>query len=273
MTAQAIAELDHLSYSSINSWLMCGANWKFHYLDKIKTPTSIPLVFGSSFHNTIESFVTQAITKPKKQQSIEEIWLEKWNKEITSTDENGEIIPRVDIDWADDSPEYHCNEGLRLLTNPDIYNGILSIKAGQDEAGAKVERKVELNVPGVPIPIVGYIDIITADGVAGDFKTSSKSWTEDKAEGEIQTLFYLAAMNQMGIATPDWKFRHYIFVKTKTPKFQLLEHSHNPGQLMWLFKMIANVWKGIEAGVFPENANSWKCSPNWCEYYGICRGK
>lgn len=261
-------ELDHLSYSSINSWLMCGANWKFHYLDKIKTPTSPALVFGSAFHNTVEGFIAA-----NHQNSIETLWLEKWNEQTTTINEAGEVAPRTDIDWGADTPEYHCNEGLRLLTNPEIYNGILSIKAGQDEAGIQVERKIELNVPGVPIPIIGYIDIITADGVPGDFKTSSKSWSEDKAEGEIQTLFYLAAMNQMGIATPDWMFRHYIFVKTKTPKFQMMEHSHNPNQLMWLFKMIANVWKGIDAGVYPENPGSWKCSPNWCEYWSMCRGK
>jgi hypothetical protein len=44
-----MTELDHLSYSSISSYLGCGQNWKFHYKDEIKTPTSPELVFGSAF--------------------------------------------------------------------------------------------------------------------------------------------------------------------------------------------------------------------------------
>ena len=264
-------ELDHLSYSSISSYLMCAANWKMHYIDKIKTPTSPALVFGSAFHNTVEEFVSTRNTEFAR--DMETIWLEKWQKETNFKDENEQLIPRQDIDWGGDTPEYHCNEGLRLLTNPEILNGILSIQAATDEAGVMVERKVELNVPGVPIPIIGYIDIIQSDLTSADFKTSSISWSEEKANAETQSLFYLAAMNQLGMPTPEWKFTHFVFVKTKTPKFQKLEHYHNPAQLMWLFKMIQNVWKGIEAGIFPENPTGWKCSQNWCEYWHLCRGK
>ena len=204
---------------------------------------------------------------------LETIWLEKWQKETNFKDENEQLIPRQDIDWGGDTPEYHCNEGLRLLTNPEILNGILSIQAASDDFGVMVERKIELNVPGVPIPIIGYIDIITEDFIPGDLKTSSTSWSVEKANTELQPLYYLAAMNQMGMKTEEWKFRHFIFVKTKTPKFQMIEHYHNPSQLIWLFKVIKNVWEAIEKGVFHENPLTWKCNSKWCDYYMQCRGK
>ena len=38
-------------------------------------------------------------------------------------------------------------------------------------------------------------------------------------------------------------------------------------------RQIQKVWKGIEAGVFPENPSTWKCNPRYCEYWPICRGK
>lgn len=266
-------QLDHLSYSSVSTWLTCGAKWKFNYIDKVSTKTSPALVFGSAFHGAVEDFITQQVTKPEKPKSIQDLWMENWNEETTVVNEKEEIQPRNDIDWGDTTPEYHCNEGIRLLTSSEIYNSILSIVPGQDEIGTLVERKIELRVPGVPIPIIGYIDVITKDGIPGDLKTAAKSWTEDKASSEMQPLFYLAAMNQMGMPVPDWTFRHYVFVKTKQPKFQLLEHKHNPAQLMWLFRMIQNVWKGIEAEVFPENPGSWLCNSNYCEFWSICRGK
>jgi hypothetical protein len=250
--------IDHLSYSSISSYLYCGRSWAFKYLDQIKTPTSPELVFGSAFHGTIENYLT-----PGQKQSIPDLWMQNWNKQIES---------QV-VDFGTDTPETFCNEGIRILSHPAIQQGILSIKPGTDEAGVKIERKVELHVPGVPIPIVGYIDIITDDGTPCDFKTSKTSWTVDKALNETQPLFYLAALNQAGIPIPGWRFRHFIFVKTKTPQFQAIEHVHNPGQLFWLFEMIKRVWKAIESEHFPMNPTGWKCSPNYCEYWGLCRGK
>ena len=275
-----MAQLDHLSYSSVASYLACAAHWKMHYIDQIPAPTSTALVVGSAFHHTVETFVTERIEVQNQHENtksiwddgtiLTSIWLEEWKKESTIDGQ-----PRTDIEWLLDTPESLTNEGIRLFSSPDIRQGILSIKPLVWEITGRpaIETKVELHVPGVPMPIVGYIDIITADGVPGDFKTSSRAWSDDKAADEIQTLFYLAALNQIGIQVPGWKFTHYVFVKTKTPQFQKFTHVHNPAQLMWLFRMIQNVWRGIDARVFPENPTSWRCSPRYCEYWNLCRGK
>ena len=248
-------EIKHLSYSSISSYLMCGAAWKFRYIDKIQTPSSPALVFGSAFHNTIERWLGGEV------QSLTEAWSEEWQKQTEQA-----------VDWGTDTPEEHFNKGIDMLTNADILNEMQKTFFTQ-EGMPVIETKIELSVPGVPLPLIGYIDIITSDRVPGDFKTSSRSWTIDQALGETQPLFYLAAMNLMGYPVPDWRFRHYVFIKTKTPKFQVFEHVHNPGEIMWLFGMIQKVWKGIDCGVFPENPGTWKCTPKWCEYWHMCRGK
>jgi hypothetical protein len=250
--------LEHLSYSSISAYLMCAAGWNFKYIQKLPASTSADLVFGSAFHNTVEDHLAG-------KGDLLQLWPGKFSEQV----EKNPVI-----DWKDGTQESYHNEGIRLLGHADIIAGIKSISPAVNADGCLgIEQKVELHVPSVPLPIIGFIDVITADGVPGDFKTSSRSWSDDKAEGEMQPLFYLAALNQAGIPVPNWTFRHYVFVKTKTPQFQCIEHNHNPNQLMWLFKMIGNVWKAIEAGVFPENPISWKCNPTWCEYFSACRGK
>jgi hypothetical protein len=250
-------ELEHLSYSSISTYLMCGANWKYHYVDKIPTKPGSALIFGSAFHNTVENFIAN-----NHQGDLISLWREAWATQL-------EADKVSDFEGA--SPEILCNDGIRILSNSDVLNGILSIKAATREDGKPaIETKVELNVPGVPLPIIGYIDVITSEG-AGDFKTSAKSWTQDKADDELQTLFYLAALNQMG--KPVLNFTHYIFVKTKVPQFQKIQHTHSPGQIFWLFQLIQSVWKGIEAGVYPLNPTGWRCSSLYCEYFNLCRGK
>jgi hypothetical protein len=254
-----MTSLDHLSYSSISSYLACGAAWKYHYLDKIKTPTSPELVFGSAFHGTVEHFIGSG-----HQGSLIDLWQSEWTKQL---EQNPEIT------WEKDTPEGYCNLGVKMFADENIQKGILSIKAAQTSDGPFIEKKIELQVPGVPVPILGYIDIVTADGVPGDIKTSARAWTMDKALNEIQPLVYLAAMNQAGMPTPGMRFRHFVFVKTKAPQFQVMEHVHRPQEMFWLFGMIQKVWKGIEAGVFPENSGGWKCSPSYCEFWSGCRGK
>lgn len=248
--------IEHLSYSSITAYLDCPENWRRKYIAKEPTMSSPALVFGSAFHGTIEKFVVEPAT------DILSIWSGAWNKAIESQP----------IFWGTDTPEETYNDGVRMFSNAALLEEVKKIKPGVDEAGAKIERKVELRVPGVPIPIIGYIDIILEDGTPADFKTSSRSWSDDKAADSLQGLFYLAALNQAGVKI-NWNFKHIVFVKTKEPKVQLLENTHTPGELFFLFNMIQQVWKGIEAEVFPTNTSTWKCNEKYCDFYANCRGK
>jgi len=248
--------IEHLSYSSITAYLDCAENWRRKYIAKEPTQSSPALVFGSAFHGTVEKFVQEPST------DILSIWNGEWSK----------ALEKETVFWGADTPEEIYNDGVRMFSNANLLSELKNIHPAMDNNGAKIERKVELKVPGVPVPIIGYIDIILADGTPADFKTSSKSWTESKASDSLQGLFYLAALNQHGVDI-NWKFKHIIFVKTKEPKVQLLENTHTPGELFFLFNMIQQVWKGIEAEVFPTNTSTWKCNEKYCDFYANCRGK
>lgn len=251
-----MSEIQHLSYSSISMYLECAEAWNRKYVKKEPTFSNSNLVLGSAFHKTIETAIQLQST------NFQGIWSEQFG--IASLEEN--------IMWGDETPESVFNEGVRLFASQDIQEAVLSIHPQHDERGAIIERKVELRVPGVPVPVIGFVDIVLDDGTPADFKTSSKSWSDSQAAGSLQTLFYIAAMNQMG--TPvNWKFKHFIFVKNKTPKVQVLEHSHKPSELFFLFEVIANAWRGIEREVYPLNPNSWKCGPVYCDFFANCRGK
>lgn len=249
-------ELTHLSYSSINLYLTCARAWHFRYVEKVPTPVAPELVFGSAVHDAIEEHVRNG-------RPLLEAFAETWNTRIAAEP----------VCWGASTPEEHYNNGVRLLGDAKVQAGLAAIHAAHDSEGARIERRIELNLPGVPIPIIGYVDIVSDDGVPGDFKTSARSWTQDKAASELQSLFYLAAFNQLGIATPEWKFRHFILVKTKQPQLQILEHAHRPGEIFWMIELVQRAWLGIEREVYPMNPNSWKCSPQWCDHYGLCRGR
>lgn len=249
---------DHLSYSSISLYLSCAKAWKFRYLDRVQTATSPELVWGSAFHDTVEAHIAG-----RDDGGLITAWQTNWQKRTEG----------VDVDWGMSNADHYLNEGIRILSHEDVQKALHKLTCGFDDQGPKIERKIVLRVPGVPVDIIGYIDGIDPAGTPFDLKTSAKSWTADKAQSETQTLFYLAALNQAGIRVPDLAFRHVIFVKTKTPQVQILEHRHRVGEMLWLFSMIRSVWRGVEAEVYPENPTSWKCSPQYCDVWNFCRGK
>lgn len=251
--------IDHLSYSSVTSYLLCPKSWRYKYLDREVTFRSPALVYGSAVHNTVEAYLTD------KSLDLPDLWEKHFEEQI----QGGDLIL-----WNYETPEEYLNQGLMLFTEPEIVLELEKITPMVKNKEVQIEKRIELRVPGVDVPVIGYIDVITADGVPGDFKTSSKSWSQSQAENETQSLFYLAALQQAGHKIDNyWTFRHFIFVKTKKPKFQMFEHFHNPGQVMWLFNMIRNVWQGIQADVFPENPTGWKCSDKYCDFWLLCRGR
>lgn len=247
--------IEHLSYSSISLYLDCPEAWRRKYIAGEPTRKTSALAFGSAFHGTVERLV-------QGQQNHLAVWSEEFAKAFTPDTflEEGETL------------EQHSNEGVRLLSNNEVQKAIAGIRPRLDKSGAMIERKVELRVPGVPVPVIGYIDIILEDGVPADFKTSARSWSDEKANGSLQTLFYLAALNQAGFEM-NWKFKHFVFVKTKTPQVQVLEHTHKPSELFFLFETVKRVWEGISKDVYPLNPTTWRCSEKYCDFYANCRGR
>ncbi len=249
-------ELTHLSYSSVSTYLMCGRAWAFRYIEQIPTPTAPELVFGSAIHKAVEQHI---VTK----QPLLDLWSECWATQCAG---------EAEIAWGASTPEEFCNDGIRLLSNAKVQKALADI-AGMCAETPVTERRIEMHVPGVPIPIIGYIDLMDRNGIPGDLKTSARSWTADRAQSELQSLFYLAALNQLGETVPSWTFRHYILVKTKTPQIQVFEHFHSLGEMFWMIELIQRAWRGIEQEIYLMNPSGWKCSPRYCEFWHLCRGR
>jgi putative RecB family exonuclease len=274
-------ELKHLSYSSINTYLSCPAMWKFRYIDKLPSFGNPNLFFGSVWHNTIEEYISVSATGTE---ALLDIYKKRWAAQL---EKEGENMNWIDTYTGESVEDKTYEEGERWIkgkiktdTGHEVMTEYLDTikpkarkKGGEDEKPLYVEEFVSLNVPGVPIPIIGFIDVITADDIPTDFKTSGKSWGEKRAADEMQPLFYLAALSQAGIRVPGSQFRHIVFVKSKTPKVQVFTTYFNQMELLWLYRVIEGVWNAIEREAFPVNPTGWLCNKRYCDYWGSCRGK
>lgn len=255
-----LRELDHLSYSSVSTYLRCPRSWRYRYLEKVASPVGVALPFGSAFHEAVEQYLTMRHSGDALPPA--ELFDAAWQTQLER---------REDIDWRDETPDSMLDLGTRMLTDDGVLAQLDSIKPLVLDDVPVIEKRVSMTVPGVPIPIIGYIDLITDDGVPGDLKTSSRKWYGDKAEKEMQPVFYLATLNQEGYElNPERRFRHYVFTKTKAPAAQVLETTRTVADMMWLFGLIGEVWQAIVAGAFPPNPGSWLC-PKYCDYSDICR--
>ena len=139
------------------------------------TPTATALVFGSAFHATIEEAIK--VMADGKDVDLPMLWATKWDQKVAQEGA---------IDWGDETPADLHELGTRMLGKLDVSGSGANRKEMASEFLSKIvplmnngkpaiERKISLSVPGVPIPVIGYIDIITADGVPSDFKTASRA--------------------------------------------------------------------------------------------------
>jgi hypothetical protein len=254
-----VIELDHLSYSSISAYQMCPRSWYYRYIEKIKTPASANLVFGSAFHGAIEHLIRANITGTVVRP--EEVWFEQWQKQLA----------KQEVDWQGELPEQISNQGMRMLAHKTTQEAIEFLKPAVNVDGQPtIEQYVELQLPGVP-KIIGYIDMVLADQSLVDFKTAARSWTQDKAEKEMQPNVYFAALTQGNfIPNPKMRFSHVVFVKTKTPQVQIIQTHRSVLDIFKTISLITETWKAIQSEVFTPRTDSWKHSAKFCDFWSVC---
>lgn len=248
----------HLSYSQISMYLDCSRKWQGHYKQGLTNPLGEALVFGTVAHNTMEQFVTD------KSMNLQELWDIAWEAEKDKTAFKG-------IVW-EETPETVYNIGMNLFGNQEVYDILGEIEPKIVDGEPAIERFIEWKLENLPT-IIGYIDCIGSDGIPIDFKTAGRMWPEDKARKELQPLFYLAALDQLGEHDHEYKFKHVVVTKTKNPRIVVFESQRSAEEIEFMEMIARRVWGGISAGVFIPNPTSFMCSPRFCGTWFDCVGK
>lgn len=264
--------IDHLSYSSISTYLNCGRAWKYRYVEEAAAQRTASLVYGSAVHTAIKLHKTTGV-------ALLEAWDMAWSQAVQGDVNWQEKTPKPvysimsfeDINWQDETPEALYNAGVRMLTHEDVISTLDSLTPATIQGVNAIEYHVSFNVPGVPVPIVGYVDMIARPCMGVDFKTAGRSWTQERADKDLQSLFYVAALHQMGIVTLPAQFEYIVFVKLKTPKVQRFTVTKTAEDVWWLFRLIADAYNAIQGEAYmPNGVGSWMCSPRYCGFYSDC---
>jgi len=261
MDIQTLRQQPHLSASSINDYVECGLLYKLGKIDQVQPEyTSDALLFGSTIHKILELFY---LAKKGKMKLALEFLHQEWETQWQDT-----VNQHPDIRYKDgENFESLLLQGQQLLAA--YYQDV-----PQDSFKVlQTEYPFSFTMEGVPVPIIGVMDLIEEDDggnvVITDFKTSSRAYSTDEIDKSFQLTVYHMAARRNGFADREILLRFDCLIKTRTPKFQQYYTVRNEEDEQRAIKKIQSVWNGIQKGVFVPNDTSWKCG--YCSFQKQCR--
>jgi hypothetical protein len=138
---------EHLSASSLKTYMRCRESWRRKYICKEREASAHYFVWGGA-HNfaLVETNYAQKITTgvdlPLK--DVQEAFVAGVEQETAQAD--GEV------DWREWTPGKIKDSGVKLVS---AYH----TKVSPTVQPLAVEEKFTVEVPGVPVPLIGYIDV------------------------------------------------------------------------------------------------------------------
>lgn len=207
-----------LSVSQVDLYVRCPALWHRRYVQRIHDPATGAMLFGTVMAKALEAL--------HRGQDGEMAFIREYAAQITGQ-------------GVTDAPS--LGHGLALLGE---YRK-LGVVTGEPE------QKFELYLPNrdaVPVPIVGYLDVMTADSIVEFKTTSTNGWDQARADNSLQAHVYRWAFTQLCGRKP----KHVRFIIMHTRRVNVTElFTYPSGGDLYAFELqAAAVWRGIRDGQF-----------------------
>ncbi|MFC1833636.1 RecB family exonuclease [Thermodesulfobacteriota bacterium] len=252
---------DHLSWSSISTYMQCSLKWRYHYLDRLEPEfTSAALVFGRAVHEAIRAFLQSTL-----------------NGDRLTTDNLTDVYRQV---WlSHDGPEIRfgsrdSEDGLQ-----EKAQGLLSLFVEEykpDTEVIAVEESFEMDLqellPEQPCKLprfVGVVDSIQKQNGSTcliDYKTAAR-----RPNGNVNTMQLVAySMGAAGLGYEsdelDYSFEYLL--KTKEPAVVSYPVQITDEDRERFLRTVVRVWKAIQGSIFYPNP-SFMCGS--CGYQSKCK--
>lgn len=220
---------------------------------KLKLPEDpIALVIGKAFHKALELYEKEDLEPTKT-----------FEKEFTKDKVPGVSVEKYAIEkeealrllkyWKENRHHLLHAEGFGVVEQEIEF----SLKVEKDPLTGRL-----LNLP----PIKGVVDFTTSIGSLGDYKTSSKKYSQEKVDTSDQpTFYYLWYLLEKG-ELPS-KFTYIVFRKgIKREPLQILHTQRTLKQVSDLLSSIQEVVLKIKNGQYYERHSEQEFFCD-CKYY------
>lgn len=242
--------LDHISHSQISMWQRCPKQWEYRYVKGLKLPPSGALLEGGVYHETLEFNFRQKINTKRDLplNDCMELFADLWDKRLQGEPE---------VEWEGVRPAHLKDEGVSLIGE---YRRTVSPHV----MPLRVEDTIHTELAGTPFVL--RFDLEDIDNVIIDHKTSSRSYTQEDVDKDIQ-----ASATAFGLGKPI-EYHNHIAVKRATPIIQVVKTYRSLEDIEWWVLMAAKIVMQMKSGLAPPRPTGWHCSLKWCGYYETCRG-
>lgn len=260
MKLSDLRKKDHLSASSIGTYVDCSLLYKFSKIDKIPMESlNDALVFGTGIHKTLEHFYQERMTGVDLLlKDVHEMFDATWK----------------DLAKDNDQIQYSSGHDYKnlLMFGKDLLTAWYNKLPEDNFTIIGIEDAFSFNIPGIPLPFIGAMDLIEEDEagtiIITDFKTSGRAYSADEVDQNQQLTLYQMALKSMGYEDREILLKFDTLIKTKNPRFEQYWTTRSELDEHRLVKKAIQVWDGITKGVFIPNDTSWKCKN--CSYKIAC---
>ena len=234
----------HLSFSRINRYLTCPEQYRFYYVERLRTRiVAANLVFGALMHVALADFFREGVTPTTT-------FLREW-----------ENLKSIELHYGNrDSWETFKDKGKKLLEK------FVQEEVPKIQKVYGVEKKFELAVTAIALPFIGAVDLIaTVEGQTTivDFKTAASDYDEHEAVLSDQlTAYWLADPTADRVA-------YCVLTKTKEPMIQWHFAKRGASDLQEFLVKVRLILDDIAAGKFYKRPGK-HC--RYCDFLPICTG-
>jgi CRISPR/Cas system-associated exonuclease Cas4 (RecB family) len=243
---------EYTSPSALNTYSSCPRRFRLKYLDNIAPEhRSVSLALGSAIHSVIGWWYGQKAdgVVPDIEEALK----------VTEADLQAGL-DGGNIQWGRWNQTDLTEHARRLVRCFLEERGDLPIVA--------MEAPLQLRLPGVQRPLIGFLDIVTSDGGIVEIKTAKSPYSQVDIKKNLQFSAYRYAMQSLRLGK---YFSLLTLIKTKQPRLEEIRLGPLDEQEERFFTAaVREIEDAIAAGHFPPALGGFGC--NTCEYQQHCLG-
>ena len=247
--------VDHLSHSSIATYLRCPRQWAYLYLEQLpRGPLSMSLVRGSA----VDRAATHNLRQKMRTYEDEPISVALDVAEDALRNEVDKNGGPKEVNWEGMSFPRAIDSAIEL-TRIHMLHHAPEIQP----AGVQVELHRELPDGR---DLVGYLDFTTVDGHVGDVKTGKRRMGQSAADTDMQAHAYAYLIGE------PITFAYWRTIDTGTQRYEeVLTTQRTDDQAKWYERAALEVSGAINTGIFPPRTDGWHCAPKFCAFWDRCQ--
>lgn len=259
-------KVEHLSASRIVMMERCGEQARRRYGENEILPPGIAMLRGKNAHRVAEHHL-------RHKMETGELWPMERVRDETATYLRQQLDAAhvIDGDYAELGEKQ-----ARALLQAEVLD--LNVEHAEEFAPViaptAMEEHFELRPSeSLPVPFVGYIDLIDGGVRIRDLKTKQKAPSKGDADKSTQLTAYA-----LGFAARYQRFAEELALdflirspKTGAVKSDTQTTTRTREDMASFIARARRTLEAFEKEVFlPAREDSWQCSERWCGYWSTC---